>query len=130
MQTEILEDLALKPGDVGENITTTGIDLLGLSKGTRLHFLPALPELANDVRGLDQAQAHPIVRVTGLRNPCPQIEKFKSGLKEKFVVRDEQRKIVHRKAGIMGVVEVGGTVESGMRLEIEEPLQFEPLECV
>ena len=130
MPNEILEDLAVKPGDVGENITTTGIDLLALARGTRVHFLPASPALDGDVPGLDRTLAHPIVRITGLRNPCPQIEKFKSGLQEKFIVRDEERKIVHRKAGVMGVVEVGGTVKPGMLLKVEEPLQFDPLDCV
>jgi MOSC domain-containing protein YiiM len=130
MPNEILVDLAVKPGDVGENITTTGIDLLGLASGTRVHFLPASRLLESGVPGPHGPQAHAIVRITGLRNPCPQIEKFQSGLQERFIVRDEERKIVHRKAGVMGVVEVGGTVEPGMLLKVEEPLQFEPLECV
>lgn len=130
MQNEILEDFGIKPGDVGENVTTTGIDLLGLGKGTRIHFLPATSVVDGDGQGAVGLQAHPIVRITGLRNPCPQIEKFKSGLQEKFIVRDEERKIVDRKAGVMSVVEVGGTVEPGMLLKVEEPLQFEPLGCV
>jgi MOSC domain-containing protein YiiM len=130
MQNEILEDLAVKPGELGENITTTGIDLLGLATGTMVHFLPALPVLDSDLPGPDEPEVHPIVCITGLRNPCPQIEKFKSGLQEKFIVRDQERKIVDRKAGVMGVVEVGGAVEPGMLLKVEEPLQLKPLECV
>lgn len=128
MQNEILEDLNVKPAELGENITTTGVDLLALGTGTKIHFLPA------SVMGEDEdaggLQAHPVVRITGLRNPCPQIEKFRAGLQEKFIVRDSQRKIVGRKAGVMSVVEIGGTVEPGMHLKIEEPPQFKPLTCV
>lgn len=123
MQNETLEELGVKPAEVGENITTVGVDLLGLSKGTRIRFVsPA------DREG--GGAGHAVVCLTGLRNPCYQIDKFRKGLKEQFIVRDENRKIIGRKAGVMSVVEVGGTVEPGMKLEIEQPPNHEPLECV
>lgn len=125
LQSEILHEFGVKPGEMGENITTVAIDLLRLGRGTRIRFLPGA-EGANGAH----VEEHPVVRVTGLRNPCPQIEKFQVGLQEKFIVRDGERRIVSRRAGVMGVVEVGGLVEPGMRLEVEEPLQYEPLECV
>ncbi|EAS36189.2 MOSC domain-containing protein [Coccidioides immitis RS] len=121
-QASASTDIPLKPGQLGENITTTGINLLSLGKGTKLRFV-----------GEEKPDDHddaPVVMVTGLRNPCPQIDKFQAGLKEKFVVRDAQRKIVQRKAGIMGVVEVGGEVKPGMRIVVEKPAVHEPLECV
>lgn len=132
MQNEILEAFGVKPADIGENITTTGIDLLALGRGTRIHFLPASLGTEGDghADGAGGPQPHAIIRITGLRNPCPQIEKFRSGLQEKFIVRDQGRKIVDRKAGVMSVVEVGGLVEPGMRLEVEKPTEFEPLGLV
>ena len=112
----------MEPGQLGENITTVGIDLLGLSKGTRLHFL-------NDVEaGLDQD--HAVVTVTGLRNPCPQIDKFQKGLRERCLLRDENRNVAGRKAGIMSIVEVSGEVKRGARIVVEEPAEFGVLECV
>ncbi len=128
MQNEILEDFGVKPAELGDNITTKRIDLLGLGRGTGIHLLPAL--LVEEDQGADGLQTDPFVRITGLRNPCPQIEKFKVGLQEKFNVRDEERQIVDRKASVMDVVGVGGDLEPGTRMEIEEPSQFEPLECV
>ncbi|EGE82490.1 MOSC domain-containing protein [Blastomyces dermatitidis ATCC 18188] len=70
------------------------------------------------------------VTVTGLRNPCAQIDRFRKGLKEKFVVRDAEGNIVGRKAGVLGVVERGGGVRPGMRILIEKPPVHEALECV
>lgn len=125
IQYEILKQYDLKPSDVGENITTHGIDLPALSKGTKLHFLPA--GSSSDWRA---AGAHPVVVITGLRNPCPQIEKFRKGLQEKFIVRDTNRNIVGRKAGIMSVVETGGKIDKGMKLVVEKPATFTALECV
>ncbi|KMU76509.1 hypothetical protein CISG_01242 [Coccidioides immitis RMSCC 3703] len=59
------------------------------------------------------------------RNQCPQIDKFQAGLKEKVLCLDAQRKIVQSKAGIMGVVEVGGEVKPGMRIVVEKPAVHE-----
>lgn len=121
---EVLKPLDLKPSEIGENVTTNGIELLTLGRGTKLHFLPP----ANgDIKA---AGAHPVVVITGLRNPCPLIEKYRKGLQEKFVVRDAHRTIVARKAGVMSVVEVGGLVDRGMRIVVEKPAAFVALECV
>jgi MOSC domain-containing protein YiiM len=112
---------AVQPGDLGENITTKGLDLLALGVGTRLHFF--------NPDG-DGESEHPIIRVTGLRNPCPQISNFKKGLQERCLVRDAGRNIVERKAGIMSIVEVGGIVMKGAKIMAEMPEIYEALPCV
>ena len=112
----------VRPGDLGENITTTGLDLLGLGVGTKLHFInPATNENGGN---------HAVVRVTGLRNPCFQISRFQSGLQERCLVRNEAREIVERRAGIMSVVEVGGVVMKDARIVVEKPKIYEALACV
>jgi MOSC domain-containing protein YiiM len=118
---EVLDQFYVGPGQIGENVTTIGIDLLSLGAGTKLHFVPD-----GDV----EEPSHPVVVVQGLRNPCPQINKFRKGLQEKFIERDESRTIVGRKAGVMGTVEVGGNVAVGMKIVIEKPREFEALKCV
>jgi MOSC domain-containing protein YiiM len=133
----------VRPGELGENITTRGLDLLALGRGTRLHFLnPRMGqrEEANE-RGEERwwkgkgkvnemEGDHAIVRVTGLRNPCLQISKFQAGLQERCLVRNAGREIVERKAGIMSVVEVGGVVMKGARIAVEAPEKHEALPCV
>lgn len=79
-------------GQMGENITTRGIDLLGLPTGTRLH-------LGNTA----------VVEVTGLRNPCYQLDDFQQGLMKAVLDKDEQGNLI-RKAGVMGIVLVDGEV--------------------
>ncbi|MEU9011860.1 MOSC domain-containing protein [Streptomyces sp. NPDC048479] len=91
------------PGDLGENITTSGIDLLALPTGTVLR----LGEEA-------------VVEVTGLRNPCLQIDTFQDGLLKQVVGRDEAGDIVH-KAGIMSIVRAGGVVKPGDTIAVELP---------
>lgn len=105
---------SLLPGQLGENVTTQGIDLLGLSEGTVLRFVDDGDD--TEEKKQDVATSVAGIRITGLRNPCPQIEKFRDGLQDRFIVRDEQRKIVGRKAGVMGVVENGGEVKPGMKI--------------
>ncbi|MFE9816884.1 MOSC domain-containing protein [Streptomyces sp. NPDC005773] len=101
------------PGDLGENVTTRGIDLLALPVGTLLHLG-------------DEA----VVEVTGLRNPCLQIDNFQDGLLKQVVGRDEAGNIV-RKAGVMSVVAAGGTVRPGDRVRVELPAEpHRPLERV
>jgi MOSC domain-containing protein YiiM len=87
--------LAVEPGQMGENITTLGLPVLALSAGTRL-----------------QLGASAVVRVTGLRNPCAQIEAFKPGLLAAVLGRTAAGELV-RKAGVMAVVEQGGAVAAG-----------------
>jgi MOSC domain-containing protein YiiM len=77
----------------------------------------------------DKGPEHAVVRITGLRNPCPHIDKFQRGLKERCLLRDGARNITGRKAGVMGVVEKGGVVEVGARIVIQPPGIFEALEC-
>lgn len=90
-------------GDIGENVTTRGIDLLALPTGTVLH-------LGADAR----------VEVTGLRNPCVQLDRFEPGLMAAVLGRDEQGGLV-RKAGIMAVVLAEGEVRPGDAITIEPP---------
>ncbi|MFD7994015.1 MOSC domain-containing protein [Streptomyces mexicanus] len=104
---------AVSPGDLGENITTSGIDLLGLPVDTLLHI-----------------GAEAVVEVTGLRNPCRQIDAFRSGLLKQVVGRDEDGNVV-RKAGIMSIVVHGGEVRPGDPIRAELPAEpHRPLERV
>lgn len=91
------------PGNLGENITTTGIDLLGLPAGTLLRI-----------------GEEAVVEVTGLRNPCAQIDNFQPGLLKQVVFRGEDGELV-RKAGIMSVVRTGGVVRPGDPIVAELP---------
>ena len=101
------------PGDLGENVSTRGIDLLGLPTGTRLHLG-------------DEA----VVEVTGLRNPCGQIDNYQHGLLKQVLGRDENGQIV-RKAGIMSIVLAGGVVRPGDPIRVELPEEpHRPLEKV
>lgn len=115
---ELFEELRAQgfevaPGDLGENVTTSGIDLLGLPVGTLLRLG-------------DEA----VVEVKGLRNPCRQIDHFQDGLLKQVVGRDAEGNLV-RKAGIMGVVAVGGVVRPGDRIRAELPAEpHRPLERV
>jgi MOSC domain-containing protein YiiM len=93
----------LSPGAIGENITTRGIDLLALPQGTRLHIGPDA-----------------VVGVTGLRDPCRQLNGFQPGLMAAVLDKDEHGNIV-RKTGIMGVVLAGGDVQAGDSISIELP---------
>ncbi len=90
-------------GQIGENVTTRGIDLLGLPSGTRLH--------------LGDTAA---VEVTGLRNPCAQLDDFQPGLMAAVLGRDAQGRLI-RKAGVMGIVLAGGMVRPGDPIRVELP---------
>ncbi|WP_395675846.1 MOSC domain-containing protein [Inquilinus sp.] len=118
IQGELHDELAaagftVVPGDLGENVTTRGIDLLGLPTGAKLRL------------GADA-----VVEITGLRNPCSQIDGFQPGLLKQVLGRDEAGNLV-RKAGVMGVVLAGGTVRPGDPIGIELPPEpHHPLERV
>ena len=102
----------ISPGDMGENITTKGISLLELLTDTRLHIGEA------------------IIEITGLRNPCAQLDNFQPGLMSAVLDRDEEGNIV-RKAGIMGIVLQSGIVTTGDAIRIElPPLPYRSLERV
>ena len=94
---------ALASGQMGENITTRGVALLGLPAGTRLH----LGDTA-------------VVEVTGLRNPCAQLNRIQPGLMAATLDRDGDGNLV-RKAGIMGVVVASGEVCPGDPIRVEMP---------
>jgi len=118
LQGELFEELAAKgfsisPGEMGENITTTGIDLLGLPTGALL----TIGETA-------------VVEVTGLRNPCVQMNQFREGLMPAVMERKSAGKVV-KKAGIMGIVVEGGVVRPGDAIRVELPERpWRELVCV
>lgn len=101
------------PGQMGENITTKGIDLLGLPAGTRLRL------------GADA-----LIELTGLRNPCAQLNKIQDGLMAAVLDRDAEGNLI-RKAGVMAVVLADGIVQPGDAVTIElPPTPHRPLEPV
>ncbi len=101
------------PGEMGENVTTRGVDLLALPTGTRLR----LGEQA-------------LVELTGLRNPCVQLDRFQEGLMEAVLDRDEDGALV-RRSGVMAVVVEGGELRSGDAIEVQlPPAPHAPLEPV
>jgi len=93
----------VRAGDLGENVTTRGIPLLELPIGSRLRL-----------------GASAVIEITGLRNPCVQIDRFRPGLLGNVVGRDESG-AVWRKTGIMSVVITGGEVRPGDAIEVELP---------
>jgi MOSC domain-containing protein YiiM len=103
----------VSPGQMGENITTRGVDLLALPVGTLLRFGPEA-----------------VVEVTGLRNPCAQLDAFQPGLTAAVLDRDESGRLI-RKAGVMGVVRASGEVRPGDVVGVElPPLPHRPLGLV
>jgi MOSC domain-containing protein YiiM len=97
------QGLAVSAGQMGENVTTRGVDLLGLPEGARLHLG-------------DRA----IVEVTGLRNPCAQLDRIQPGLMRATLERAHDGSLV-RKVGIMAVVLEGGEVRPGDPIRVELP---------
>ena len=93
----------ISAGQMGENITTQGVDLLGLPTGTRLRL-----------------GAEAVIEITGLRNPCAQLDHFQQGLMAAVLDRDEHGALV-RKAGVMAVVLASGLVRPGDSITIELP---------
>jgi MOSC domain-containing protein YiiM len=110
IHAELFEELAaagfkVGPGDVGENVTTRGIDLLALPTGARLR----LGERA-------------VVEITGLRNPCSQLDNFQSGLMQAMLGRDAAGEPV-RKCGVMAIVVADGVVQPGDAIAVELPAE-------
>ena len=118
IHAELLDELRtagfiLSPGQMGENVTTRGVDLLGLPYGARLH----LGDTA-------------VVEVTGLRDPCSQLDNFQPGLKAAVLDHDANDNLI-RKAGIMSIVLVSGEVRPGDPIVVElSPGPHWPLETV
>jgi MOSC domain-containing protein YiiM len=105
---ELLDELctggfSVKAGEMGENITTRGVDLLRLPPGSRLYL------------GADA-----IVEITGLRNPCRQLDGLQSGLMSAVLDKDAEGRLI-RKAGVMGIVLRGGVVRPRDPIRVEEP---------
>jgi len=101
------------PGQMGENVTTRGLDLLALSAGTRLRL-----------------GAHAVVELTGLRNPCAQIEEFSPGLLAAVSGRAADGSLI-RKAGVMAIVLEGGLVHAGDPIAIvDQPEEYRALQPV
>ena len=96
---------AVMPGQMGENVTTQGVDLLALPKGARLH-------LGSDA----------VIEITGLRNPCRQLDRIQPGLMAATLTRDVAGNL-HRKAGVMAIVLSGGEVRGGDPIRIELPAE-------
>lgn len=108
VHAELHDELAaagftVRPGDIGENVTTRGLDLLALPTGTRLRL------------GRDA-----VIEVTGLRNPCTQLDGFQDGLMAAVLDRAPDGSVV-RKAGVMAVVIDGGEVRPGDPVEVTLP---------
>jgi MOSC domain-containing protein YiiM len=118
LQSELFGELAAKgiviaPGEMGENITTAGVDLLHLPTGTLLRI-----------------GASAVIEVTGLRNPCVQMNELRAGLMQAVIERDAAGKVT-RKAGIMAIVVAGGDVRVGDAIRVELPPEpWQPLVCV
>ena len=103
----------LAPGQMGENVTTRGVDLLALPAGARLR-------LGDDA----------LVEVTGLRNPCTQLDGLAPGLMAAVLDRDDDGRLI-RRSGVMGVVVAGGEVRPGDPVRVELPRgPHRPLEPV
>lgn len=115
---ELFDELSEKafnvqPGDLGENITTRGLDLLSLPEGTELHI-----------------GGHAVVTLTGLRNPCAQINHFQAGLMSAVLGRSPEGKLL-RKSGVMCVVTKAGPVSPGDDIAVKlPPLPYRELEMV
>jgi MOSC domain-containing protein YiiM len=108
IHSELFDELrpkgfSVQPGDLGENVTTSGVDLLALPQGTRLHL-----------------GASAIVEVTGLRNPCVQMDRFQQGLMAATLDKAADGNLI-RKAGIMSIVLCGGEVQPGDLVRVELP---------
>lgn len=118
IHSELFEEVSAKgfkvqPADLGENITTAGIDLLSLPRGTVL-------KIGETVE----------LEVTGLRNPCQQINDFQAGLLSAVLSKGTKGEIV-RKSGIMTVVKTGGIVKAGDVIQpVYPPKPYLPLERV
>jgi MOSC domain-containing protein YiiM len=99
------EGFDIAPGQMGENLTTTGVDLLALPRGARMRL------------GADA-----VIEVTGLRNPCKQLDGIVPGLMKATLDRDEAGGLV-RKSGVMAIVLEGGDVRPGDAIAVELPAE-------
>ena len=110
LHAELLDELAargfaVRPGDAGENVTTRGIDLLALPTGAVLRLGPDA-----------------LIEITGLRNPCVQLDHFQPGLQRAVLDKDATGKVI-RKAGVMAIVLRDGEVRAGDPIEVTLPAE-------
>lgn len=110
LQAELFDELQAKgivvaPGEMGENVTTRGVALLDLPTGTRLALGPDA-----------------VVQLTGLRNPCVQMNDLHPGLMAAVIERKATGKVI-KKAGIMSIVITGGTIRPGDTIAVTLPPQ-------
>ena len=118
IHAELIDDLqargfTVSPGTMGENITTQGLALLDLPTGARLRIGPDA-----------------VIEVTGLRNPCTQLDGYERGLTRAVLGKGPNGELI-RRAGVMGVVVQGGLVEPGQTIAVELPAApYRPLEPV
>jgi len=116
IHVELFDELAqagfvVNPGELGENVTTRGLALLDLPTGARLRIGAA------------------VVEITGLRNPCSQIDKFQQGLMGRLIDKSQAR--VQMKSGVMGIVIAGGDIAPGDSIGVDLPPEpHRPLEKV
>ncbi len=116
IHVELFDELAqagfvVNPGELGENVTTRGLALLDLPTGARLRIGAA------------------VVEITGLRNPCSQIDKFQQGLMGRLIDKSGGR--VQMKSGVMGIVIAGGDIAPGDAISVDLPREpHRPLEKV
>jgi len=107
IHTEFFDELSekgftVKPGQMGENITTRGIDLLGLSRGTKLHIGEA------------------VIEITGLRNPCSKLNKIQEGLLPASLGQWDDGTML-AKTGVMAIILKGGKVRPKDLIKVETP---------
>ncbi|WP_296678097.1 MOSC domain-containing protein [Novosphingobium sp.] len=118
IHAELFEELAAQgfavaPAQLGENVTTRGVDLLGLSRGTRL-----------------QLGQEAVIEITGLRNPCRQIDGLAKGLMAATLSLADNGSLI-RRCGVMAIVVAGGTISVGDPIELHSmPKIHQPLEPV
>ena len=118
IQAELFDELnangfSVGPGQLGENITTRGVDLLALPTGTKLNIGEGV-----------------VIELTALRNPCSQIDNFQKGVLKAVLDKDEEGNVI-RKAGVMGIVQNGGEIRPGDALTVSLPAEpYHPLEYV
>ena len=107
MHAELLDRLAelgmtVQPGQMGENITTRGIDLLNLPRGTQLKIGEAL------------------IEITGLRNPCKYLNQIAPGLMKACVAKHDDGALFPQ-SGVMGIIRSGGDIRAGDTIQIVTP---------
>lgn len=120
------EGFEVSPGRLGENLLTEGLDLLALPTGTRLE----IGGYTVDTDNTDNTDGPAVLEMTGLRNPCGQLDDVGEGLMKRLVDRAEDGSLI-RKAGAMAIVRRGGEIALGDSIRVVlPPARHLPLEKV